>query len=124
MYDLKTGVNTNVTPEDPLILETLGLVPAGSANGVVLLAGPSLYGLGINVFAFNASTGAYLGSKALLQYADIRSWAAYTPAPVNGVAQPTQLYAGVANNTTAGTGSVLRWTGSVSSPFSFAVVGI
>ncbi len=123
MYDLKTGVDTNVTPEDPLILETLGLRSAGSANGVVLLAGPSLYGLGINVFAFNASTGAYLGSKALLQYADIRSWAAYTPAPVNGVAQPTQLYAGVANNTTAGTGSVLRWTGSVSSPFSFAVVG-
>ena len=115
-YDLRKSAMVDRTPNDPLINQTMGFRSAGSSNGVAILAGPMLAPFnvvapGINLFAFNARTGAYLGSTTLPQYSDIRIWTKYY-----GV-----LYTGVQNSD--GTGSVLRWRGSLKHPFQFEVVG-
>ena len=123
-YNETTGTVTDRTPDDPLINQTLGIRSAGSIHDLVILAGPALapFGTlapGINLFAFQNSTGKYLGSTTLTQYSDIRSWTnVYIPSQVD----PKFLYAGVQNRP-AGTGSVLRWTGTVNNPFTFVVVG-
>lgn len=82
---------------------TLGIRSAGTLNGVVFLAGPSLLqgGKSIDVYAFSATTGGALGVWNLPQYDNIRKWLV-----VNGA-----LYTAVHN--TAGGGSVLRWTGKL-----------
>jgi len=105
VYDTAAEALTNKTPLDPLIPATLGIRSAGTVGDVVFLGGPSLMG-GINLFAFNTQSGAFLGSANLPGYDNIRKWLA-----VNG-----DLYAGV-------TGHVLRWTGSVADPFQFEQVG-
>ncbi|HUA34085.1 MAG TPA: hypothetical protein VMA09_10805 [Candidatus Binataceae bacterium] len=110
-FDTTTSTLTDVTPSDPLIANTVGLRSAGNLGGVAFLAGQSLTG-GINMFAFNATTDAYIGSQNFPQYSDIRSW----------VVLGTQLYAGVQNTATR-TGSVLKWTGTVALPFQFVDVG-
>ncbi len=114
-YDLTSQQLTRYRSDmihDPRLNATLGLRSAGSHNGVALLAGPTLVtGAGINLFAFNTQTSAYLGSTNLPQYSNIRKWV-----NVGGV-----LYTAVRN--TAGGGSVLRWNGSVTNPFPFEVVG-
>lgn len=95
-----------------LLAEVVGLRAAGAADGVVLLAGPSLTG-DVHVFAF-ADGGSYLGA-AELPWSDIRRFAV-----LDG-----ELYAGVgvppAPPTPPG-GLVLRWTGSTADPFSFETV--
>jgi hypothetical protein len=112
-YDSQLGL-VNMTPNDPLVASTLGFRSAGFGNGVVLMGGPDLSQIGINLFAFDADTGDFLGSTKLLQYADIRRWV-----NVNGV-----LYTATLNTwTTQGAGSVLRWRGSKAAPFVFDVVG-
>ncbi|MGQ0793594.1 MAG: hypothetical protein ACT4NX_05830 [Deltaproteobacteria bacterium] len=93
-----------------LLNDTGGLRSAGSLGNVVFLAGLGISG-GINVFAFRADTRACIGAMKLTQFDDIRKWLV-----LNGI-----LYAAVGN--TNGGGSVLRWTGTVASPFQFAVVG-
>lgn len=124
-YEQTTGIVTDRTPNDPLINQTLGLRSAGAIHDLVILAGPALapFGTlptGINLFAFQNSTGKYLGSTTLTQYTDIRSWTTLNvPAPMG---DPKFLYAGVQNRAMGG-GSVLRWTGTVSNPFTFVVVG-
>ena len=110
VYDTVARVLTPKTPADPKIAATVGLRAAGSNNNVVLLAGPSLAG-GLNLFAFQADTRAYLGSTTLAGYNNIRKFLL-----INGV-----LYVGVGKS--AGGGNVLRWTGSVGAPFTFDVVG-
>ena len=110
-YDTQNKTLTEVTPLDPLVVRTGGIRSAGTLDGVVLLGGPSLLG-GINLFAFDAATHAYLGSTNLPVYNNIRNWLA-----VDGV-----LYAGVRNAAT-GAGHVLRWRGSLADPFQFEVVG-
>jgi hypothetical protein len=113
VFDLTTETLTDKTPLpfiDPLIQTTLGLRSAGNLNNVVILGGPSLVA-GINLFAYRADTGAYIGSINLPQYDNIRKWVV-----IDGV-----LYAGVKN--TAGGGSVLRWKGDLINPFQFDVVG-
>ncbi len=82
---------------------TLGLRSAGALNGTVFLAGPSLLngGKSIDVYAFNAASGAPLGVWNLPQYDNIRKWLV-----VDGV-----LYTAVHNS--SGKGSVLRWTGNL-----------
>ncbi|MBS2029506.1 MAG: hypothetical protein JST54_16510 [Deltaproteobacteria bacterium] len=107
-------------PADLLRRSTIGFRSAGTADGVVFLAGPSALG-GINMFAFDASTGALLGAKNLPAYGDIRTW----------VVDQGVLYAGVLNsNVTSNTapgGSVLRWRGHKSTNptelFNFEEVG-
>ncbi len=112
-YQPNGGVQ-DVTPNDPLLSNTIGLRSAGASDEIVLLAGPALTQLGINVFAFDAQTGAYLGSKAILEFSDIRKWV-----EVDGV-----LYTGTLDTwTQTGGGSVLRWKGTVANPFQYEVVG-
>ena len=102
--DLATGGLVDRTPNDVAIQLTVGLRSAGTVGDVVLLGGPN-FSAGINLFAFQASTGAYLGS-ASLPYFNIRKWIS-----VNGV-----LY-------TAAGPKVLRYRGDVANPFDFEEVG-
>lgn len=110
VYDTAARALIPKTPADPRIAATVGLRAAGNNNNVVLLAGPNLAG-GLNLFAFRADTRAYLGSTTLAAYNNIRKFLL-----VDGV-----LYVGVGKS--AGGGNVLRWTGSVATPFTFDVVG-
>ena len=96
-----------------MLNSTLGIRSAGASDTVVLFAGPSLYGVGINMFAFDAKSGKYLGSRTNYLYSDIRSWV-----NVNG-----QLYTAAARTSTQGDGAVLRWVGSTKSPFAMMEVG-
>jgi hypothetical protein len=109
-YDTPDGALVEVTPPDPRITTTLGIRSGGTLSDVVLLGGPGLLG-GINLFAFDAQTDAYLGSTNLPQFNNIRKW----------IAVEDVLYTGVRDAATGG-GHVLRWTGSLADPFAFEVV--
>jgi hypothetical protein len=112
-YDMttKTLVEKTLTgPAGMLLSSTMGLRSAGTVDGVVFLAGPGLLG-GVNMFAFNASTGNLISATSFAGYTNIRKWTV-----IDGV-----LYTGVGNQD--GTGSILRWKGTVASPFQFDVVG-
>lgn len=125
-YNLKTGELTEHTPDDPLLSTTFGLRSAGYLNGVAILAGPVVRNdqgvKGINLFAFDTNSGAFIGSCNIRDMKDdqgnivaekvsnIRKWLA-----VNGV-----LYTTVG---TATGGKVLRWRGSKADPFKFEVIG-
>jgi len=112
VYDIFRDEQINVTPDDPLLGFTLGLRSAGANNGAVILAGPTLLGLGINLFAFDAHSLRYLGSTTMWQYSNIRKW----------VVVDSVMYTGV-QDTFSGGGSVLRWRGNRWFPFLFDVVG-
>lgn len=115
LYDLdeREEINLTATDEalknDPLLKRTLGLRSAGSIGQIVFLGGPGLGG-GINLFAFNGHSGRYIGSKAFPAYNNIRKWLAFKG----------HLYTAVGKG---GGGSVLRWTGTLSNPWSFQEVG-
>jgi len=117
MYSYNTVTKT-LTPRNAGLIDyflrqvrTLGFRAAGSLGDVVFFAGPSIDNQSIYMFAFQASNGNYLGSHQFTAYNNIRKFVV-----VNGV-----LYTGV--GVTGGGGAVLRWTGSVSDPFQFEVVG-
>ncbi len=114
LYDTVAKTLVDKSPTSPAdaarLKQTLGIRAAGTHGGVVLLGGPSLTG-GLNLFAFRASDGAFLGSTNLAGYNNIRRFE---------VAQG-HLYLGV--GVTGGTGAVLRWQGNESTPFDFVVVG-
>lgn len=107
LIDKTTAV---VGPGTVALSSTLGIRSAGTISNVVILAGPAMAG-GLNMFAFDATTGNYLGFDQLAGYNNIRKWLT-----VDGV-----LYTAVGN--TAGGGSVLRWRGDAGDPFQFEVVG-
>lgn len=115
-YDLLTNTLTDITASaGPLVNSTTGIRSAGALGNVVFLAGPKLgtgVNKGVNIFAYNAATGARIGATTLAQYSDIRQWLV-----VNGV-----LYTAVENSDGSG-GSVLKWIGNEASPFQFEVVG-
>ncbi|BCR06513.1 hypothetical protein DESUT3_35820 [Desulfuromonas versatilis] len=114
-YDLAGHNLVKRTPPDPRLAGTLGIRSAGALGDVVFLGGPALVG-GINLFAFNARSGEYLGSKNFAQYNNIRKWL------VHG----GRLYTAVGfggNEFLSGGGHVLKWTGSLADPWSFEVVG-
>ncbi len=109
-----TGVITDRTPNDSLVSQTLGLRSAGSANNVVLFGGPALGQVGVCMFAFDANTGAFLGSRFFPQYSNVRRW----------VSTPAGLYTSVLNTSQAlGRGAVIRWSGTRLAPFLFTTVG-
>lgn len=113
-YDTKTKKLVVKSPPDQRLQYTLGLRSAGTLGKVVFLGGPGLPA-GVNLFAFNAETGEYIGS-ASLPYSNIRKWLV-----VDGV-----LYTGVGK--VGGRGAVLRWRGDPNNPtidnvFSFDEVG-
>lgn len=120
VYDLrsrrlieKTGEITRSSREDARRLATtVGIRAAVVHQGVVLLGGPS--GLTVNLFAFDARTGEYLGSQTLRHYGNIRHF----------VVADRALYAGVGKGVNGSlAGRVLRWTGSRNDPFRFVEVG-
>lgn len=90
---------------------TLGLRSAGTHRGVVILAGPALNQLGLNLFAFNAKTSAFIGSYTLPGYRNIRKW----------LVAGDELYTTVGR--VDGSGAVIRWAGSAAAPFQFTEVG-
>lgn len=120
VYDLahhrlteKTDQILLASAADANLLETTaGLRAGGYFNGVVLLAGPSAVD-GVNIFAFDAGNGRYLGSANLLEYQNVRHFAVAEGA----------LYVGVGVGKNGGeSGFVLRWTGNKANPFRFIKV--
>ena len=112
-YTLSQKILIEKTPAIPLLNATVGIRSAGALNELVFLGGPSLTG-GINLFAFKATTGEFLGAKHFPEYNNIRKWLA-----VHGVLYTT---VGTTQKYSQG-GSVLRWTGDLEEPFQFEVVG-
>jgi len=91
---------------------TLGLRSAGTMRGVVLFAGPTLTNT-LNLFAFDAVTKRFLGSRTLAQYSNARTF----------LAASDELYLGVGTGLAGGGGgAVLRWTGNRLTPFTFETV--
>jgi hypothetical protein len=124
VYDLSTGeLSEDMAPvDDPLLFRTVGLRSAGSLNDIVFVAGltfpdPVMSEIHLAFFAFQSSTGEYLGSCEAPAFNDIRKWL-----DVGGV-----LYAGVGTSTG---GAVIRWNGDINDVFDeddncgFEVVGI
>ncbi|APR80071.1 Hypothetical protein A7982_05418 [Minicystis rosea] len=117
--DADTDVLEDRTPEgDPLLETTLGLRGAGAHRDVVLLAGPNAAPKGIdglNIWAFEGSTGKLLGSRKLTQFANIR----------RGIVVKDELYLAVrkAGEQYGVGGAIVKWTGDKADPFRFEVVG-
>lgn len=114
-YNIATGQLVNKTPNPlvnpqayALIHQTVGLRAAGSIGNVVFIAGITLNSM-VDLFAFRADTGEFIGATVLPDYINIRKMLAY-----NGV-----LYVAVGSSTG---GTVLRWTGTDTAPFQFEVV--
>jgi hypothetical protein len=100
-----------------LRVQTVGIRSAGSHNNVAFLAGPGADG--INIFGFDATTGAFLAATTLTEYSNIRKW----------LVVGDMLLVGVGGGGVTGdeAGAVLRWIGSYSTDpavlFVFEVVG-
>ncbi len=88
----------------------LGIRCAGSHNGVVFFAGGD-QALNVQMFAFNANTGLYLGYSTLPDARQIRKMLV-----VNDY-----LYVGLAGGPLGG--QVRRWSGSLANPHSWVTVG-
>jgi hypothetical protein len=120
LVDLTPGLGPLPGPAAVLRQMTLGIRSAGSHNGVAFLAGPSVMG-GVNLFAFDAADGTFLGATTFEGYSNVRKWL---------VASDDELYVGMATSSgseeTTG-GVVLRWLGAKSADpavlFAFEVVG-
>jgi hypothetical protein len=110
-FDLTTHTLYDRTPSDPLINQTMGFRSAGTFNGVVFMAGGSLTGGNVNMFAFNANTKQYLGSRVFPKGGTIRKWLV-----VNN-----RLYTGMGPD--GGQGKIFRWYGSNTDVWKFMVVG-
>lgn len=111
VYNTQTKMRIDKTPADDLINDTLGIRSSGISGDTVIMGGPNLIssylgateGAAINLFVFRAGTGAYLGSKAFVDYIDIRKW----------IVIGNHLYAAVKYSD--GSGRVLKWTGNADS---------
>jgi hypothetical protein len=111
-YDIAQGTTIDKTPVgDSRLRTTLGIRLSARNGGVLLFGGPDCAKLAVDLFAFNESTGAYIGSSQLSGYTDVRRGVL-----LNGV-----LYIGAKQTT--GPGAILRWTGSLKRPFQFQQVG-
>lgn len=132
MMDIYTGVAQDITPNDPVLDDCLGLRSAANHNGVIFLGGPGLdsdAGQTSTKSAFLAfdEDGNLLGTSDMsdvdgFTVTDVRRWVV-----VDGV-----LYCGVAiaDPTKTGPdgkpltkGAILRWYGDKTDPFKFHIVG-
>ncbi len=117
--DSRTDAVTDITPDDPHLDGVLGLRGGGAHKDVVMLFGPRIVPDGtmrvdgMAVFAFEGSTGRYLGSRIYPEYAQIRDTI---------VASDGHLYAS-ARQAGEFNGLILKWTGTTGQPFSWQVVG-
>lgn len=125
VYDTGTRTLQDISVDNceggsELLDTTLGPRQGGSMKigdlGVVVLCGPSLLG-GVNMFAFDAETGACLGVRNFAQYNDCRKTIV-----VNGI-----LYSAVGKSADEdnpdGGGRVLRYVGDLSDPLKWEEVG-
>ncbi len=117
LYDTAADVLVDKTGDldaagTALLQDVIGLRAAGTADDVVLLAGPTV-DADVHIFAFETD-GTYIGA-AEVGWTDIRRFANLGDALYLGVGLPEAL------PTPAG-GAVLRWTGNVASPFQFTPV--
>ncbi len=95
------------------LAKVIGIRAAGSSDGVVLFAGPTIDG-DVHMFAF-ATNGSFLGSHEFADWTDTRRFA-----HLNG-----ELYLGIGVGSIEGNppgGMVMRWIGSAASPFDFEMV--
>jgi hypothetical protein len=111
-YDATTGTQTEITPPDSSIALTMGIRAAGNNGELLLMAGPTIYGLGIVFYAWDLPSLNYRGSWASTDYSDVRKMVL-----VGG-----DLYIGVQR--TVGGGAILRHTGGPILPFLFETVGL
>ena len=111
VYNTQNNTRTDKTPDDPLIQDTIGIRSSGTIDNIVIMGGPNLIasysGLSqhaaINLFAFRAATGEYLGSKVFSDYVDVRKW----------IVVGNYLYTAVKYKD--GKGRVLKWIGDPNS---------
>jgi len=101
-YDLATDELKRMNIRDSLLKRTLGIRGAGSIDNIAFLAGSNVFTHSIDIFAFKADTGDYLGSCENSAYTYARKWQV-----ADGV-----LYVGVGSQTN---GAVLRWNGTIDS---------
>jgi hypothetical protein len=134
-YDPTLKRLTDKTPEvlskvgddsDIRLLQTAGLRSAGSHRGVVFLGGigPN----GVNLFAFNAETGQYLGSATPVDqtgeaYTNIRQFIVVNDHLYVGLGVGISPFGG-AGAFGAASGEILRWAGNVDDPFNFQHVAV
>jgi hypothetical protein len=130
-YDVETKQVTERTPRgEPLLNATLGMRSGGAVGDLVLLGGPNLganfrggAGSAIVLFAYRASTGAFLGAKAFPEFSNIRRWHTWQPdAAATAAGASPQLFTAV-RAVDGARGRVLRWTGTLDAPFSYETVG-
>ncbi|MFF8955357.1 hypothetical protein [Streptomyces sp. NPDC014894] len=119
--DADTERTEDITPtpgQAPGLRSMMGVRGQAYHRDVVLLAGPRLTpaggASGLNVLAYEASTGRFLGEKLLPEYSNMRT----------GVVIGGELYVGArATGGAFGAGGVvLKWTGGKTDPFRFEVV--
>jgi hypothetical protein len=146
MYDTATDALVSLNP-DPVLAATAdrlrkatgGLRSAANHDGVVFLAGSGASGL--NMFAFDAATGALVGNGATIGGSScLTATAATVTCPVPGMrfnnvrqwaVAKGHLYLGVGmtkpasgGNPAVNAGAVLRWVGDLANPYQFVAVGI
>lgn len=123
-YNPKTGVVTDITPDESLLKYSQGLRSAAYHKGVVFFGGPNFSGADVQqsssstFLAYSPERGEFLGSSSMSSVSgctitNVRRWIV-----VNDV-----LYCGVGliKDGVAG-GGVMRWNGSVDDPFNFEIV--
>lgn len=118
IYNKVAQTNIDVTPRNPanpiqplpLVQQTRGIRAAVKIGNLILLAGPALPG-GVNFFAYRADTRAFIGARNFPEFNSIRQWTQINEGTYTGV------------GLTAGGGAVLKWLGTVQSPFLYERVG-
>lgn len=130
VYSTNSGVTERIEFDDALKEDTLGFRAAGYSRNVVLMAGPTITGVGgpdaapgVNMFAFRRDNGAFLGSRQYPEFSNIRKMIS-----VRGVVYTGVLLAPDVNRSAAlgfePKGAILRWKGSVADPFRWELVGL
>lgn len=117
VYHTATGVLEDMTSAldaagETLLGDVIGLRAAGTDDGVVLFAGPTVDG-DVHLFAF-ATDGTYINSSQAA-WTDIRRFANFGDDLYLGVGVPQAL-------PDPPGGLVLRWTGDAADPFRFETV--
>jgi hypothetical protein len=111
-YDESGQIRAKSADDAERLRTTIGLRAAGSYGGVVLLSGPTV-DEELNMFAFDDRTKKFLGSVTMPDYGNVRTF----------LQTGRALYVGVGTGRNGSTGgAVLRWTGSVHSPFEWETV--
>jgi hypothetical protein len=114
-YDTITRVLHDLTPNDPMINQVVGIRSLGiTPSGQVICGGPGFDQSSIVLFAFDQSSGQFLGSTQLRSYSNIRKWIRYQGVLYTSVERTFPI---------PSRGAVLRWVGTAASPFQFEEVG-